>query len=146
MSSQDQATGPIAAMRYQVLASDGAHWLAGQRCAACGAVIVGSRLACPACAAPNSLQPIRLALTGRVHSHTIVHRSYPGVAVPFVAAVVDLDGGGSIKGILRDVPSEQGAFPADMAVRVVFRDTGQRDPNGREFVSHYFEPAEGSAS
>lgn len=84
---------------------------------------------------------IRLAQRGRLHSFTIVHRSFPGVPTPFVAAIVALDGGGSLKGTLVDVEPSWDAVTFDMPVDVVFRDTGQRAADGRPFISYYFSPS-----
>ena len=44
------------------------------------------------------MQPIRLGERGRLYSYTVVYRSYPGIKVPFISAIVDLEGGGCLKG------------------------------------------------
>ena len=43
-----------------------------------------------------------LATTGVVRSFTIIHRAAPGVPVPYVSSVVELDGGGVVKANLLD--------------------------------------------
>lgn len=83
---------------------------------------------------------MELSTRGKLYSYTIVHRSFPGVATPFVAAVVDLEGGGTLKGTLQDVAPDPTALPFDMAVEVVFRSSGQRDSTGRPFMTYHFIP------
>lgn len=130
----------VAARPLIQLDDSGNPWLQGMRCSACGAVFPGQRLACGSCGRRDTIAPTRLSERGTLYSYTIVRRSFPGVAVPFVAAVVDLEGGGSIKGTLLEAEPDPAKLPADMPVRVVFRDTGQRDKEGRHFLSHYFVP------
>ena len=80
------------------LDADERPYLEGVRCGACREVLaIEPRRACPRCAAIGKLEPVRLAERGRLYAYTVVHRSFPGVKVPFVAAVVDLEGGGSFE-------------------------------------------------
>lgn len=130
--------GMTPALPHIFLDPAGRHALLGSRCSACEAVVEGERLACPACGARDTLQPMRFAATGRVHAHTVVHRSFPGVPTPFIAVVVDMDGGGVLRGTLLDVVPD--AMPAEQRVALVFRDTGQRDAQDRAFISYYFVP------
>lgn len=141
----DPLAEPIAAVPYVVIDRDGDHHLVGSRCAQCGATLLGRRVACAACGANDGIAHIRLADTGRVRTCTVVNRSYPGVPVPFIAAVIDIDGGGVIRGTLR------GAIPADPVgevgrpVRIAIEDSGQRDACGRAFYAQVFHPAEAAA-
>jgi uncharacterized OB-fold protein len=115
-------------------------WLQGMRCSNCGAVFPGRRLACGSCGRRDTIAETRLSERGKLYSYTIVRRSFPGVPVPFVAAIVDLDGGGSIGGTLVEAEPDPAKLPSDMPVQVVFRDTGQTDKDGRHFLSHFFVP------
>jgi uncharacterized OB-fold protein len=115
--------------------------LDGCRCTACGVVLVGGRAACPACHERASLEPISLAGTGALQTFSIVHRSYPGVQTPFIAAVVELDGGGAVKGTLRHTEPDPSRLALGMPVTVRFEDTGQRDREGRALVCYYFDGA-----
>jgi uncharacterized OB-fold protein len=36
--------------------------------------------------------------SGTLYAYSIVHRSFPGIEVPYVSAIVDLDGGGTVEG------------------------------------------------
>jgi len=94
---------PRPAVPYIHVAADGSCALAGSRCEACGAVYAGEREVCAACCARGRMRSIALATQGRVHTFTTVCRSFPGVPVPFVMAVVDLDGGPALRGTLAGV-------------------------------------------
>ena len=79
--------------------------------------------------------------TGKLYSWAVIHRSYPGITVPFVSAIVDLDGGMTLKGTLRDVDLE--ALRPGLAVRVAFDDAGgARDSQGAPYVGFHFVPKE----
>jgi uncharacterized protein len=117
----------------------GAASLMGNRCSCCGTVLLGARRACPACCARESLEAFQLATAGSLQSYTIVHRSYPGVRTPFIAAIVELDGGGVLKGTLRNFPADPALLLKGLRVRVQFAPTEQHDRECRAFVCHYFE-------
>jgi uncharacterized OB-fold protein len=135
------ATGGFAAALpfMDVDPDTGEATITGHRCNRCEVVLVGRRAACSACYARGSLQPLVLRTTGRLQNYTIVHRSYPGVKTPFVAAVVDLDGGGVLKGTLRDMDPTAAHLEPGAAISVLFDDTGQRDRQGRVLISYYFK-------
>lgn len=129
------------AARPLVQFDEGGHpWLQGMRCSNCGAVFPGRRLACGSCGRRDALALTKLSERGTLYTYTIVRRSFPGVVVPFVAAVVDLEGGGSINGTLLEAEPDPAKLPNDMPVKVIFRDTGQQDKEGRHFLSHFFVP------
>jgi len=97
---------------------------------------------CNACGARGRTESIRLCEHGNLYSYTIVYRSFPGVRTPFIAAVVELEGGGALKGTLLGVPTDPEQIPFGMPVEVVYQDTGQTSAEGRPFVSYYFAPIE----
>jgi uncharacterized OB-fold protein len=131
---------PIAAVPYVVLEDSGDRYLVGSRCCRCGATFLGQRLACAACGSGGSISRIRLADTGRIRVCSVVSRSYPGVPVPFIAAVVQIDGGGVVRGTLRDATTERPGPAIGTPVRICIEDTGQRDAGGRPFYAHVFRP------
>ncbi len=137
MMSSDTHAGQLAAQDCIVLDESGAY-LAGSRCADCKAVFLGERRVCAACGARDRMVTLRLGDRGRVYSFTTVCRSFPGVPVPFVMAVVDLDDGPTLRGTLRDIDPQQVRF--DMPVRVVFGDSGQRDASGAAYIVFAFVP------
>src|SRR3546814_5103989 len=89
---------PVAAVPYVVIGEHGDHHLVGSRCGNCGATLLGERVACAACGEHGRMSHIRLADTGKVRTCAVITRSYPGVPVPFIAAVLEKDGGGIVRG------------------------------------------------
>jgi uncharacterized protein len=117
--------------------TDGKPYLEGFKCTACGEVLaLGSRRACPKCATVGALQPIRLAERGRLYTYTVVRRSYPGVQTPFIAALVDLDGGGAIKGNLIGMDPDSVRF--DMPLQVEFETITVAGESSARHVRHVF--------
>jgi uncharacterized OB-fold protein len=133
--------GAVPAVPYLEIDASGRPRLKGSRCAACGATMPGLRTACCACGARGGMQAVELGERGRLYSYTIVHRSFPGVKTPFVAAIVELEGGATLKGTLVDVAADPAALAFDMPLRVVYRDTGQKTAAGAPFISYFFTPA-----
>ncbi len=140
-----EVTAPAAlkaAVPYIRFDSRGEPFIEGRRCRACGAVMVDERLACPACGGRVGFDLFRGAERGKLHAYSIVRRSYPGVPVPFVSAVVDLEDGLSLKGNLVGVAAEPEALPAKLPVKLVFGDAlGRKDKEGNSYIAYFFEPA-----
>ena len=133
---------PKAAMPFIRFDIKGEPFIEGRRCRACDAVMVDERLACPACGGRAGFDLFRGAQQGRLHAWSIVRRSYPGVPVPFVSAIVDLDDGLSLKGNLIGIDAEPEALPPAMPVRLVFGDAmGRQDKDGNSYIAYFFEPA-----
>jgi len=84
----------------------------------------------------------KLATTGKVRSFTIVHRTVPGVPAPYVSALVDLDGGGSVKANLINTAPDPDHVELGMPVRLTTFVAGT-DDDGTEAVAFAFEPLEG---
>lgn len=118
----------------------GAPFLAGSRCDACGHIFVGERGACARCTARGRISSWRLAESGRVYVHTVVHRSFPGVSVPFVDVIVDLDDGAHLKGTLLGVDADSGTELFDLPVRVVFHEAAPANMPGVPHLTYAFEP------
>ena len=84
---------------------------------------------------------MKLANTGTLYVYSIVHRSFPGIEVPYVSAIVDLDGGGTVKGNLINVEADPEKIPFGMPVEVVYKDAlGRKDREGNSYISYFFQP------
>jgi uncharacterized OB-fold protein len=83
----------------------------------------------------------RLADTGTVRSFTIVHRAVPGIPVPYTSAIIDLDGGGSVKANVVNVPADPEHVALGMRVRLTTFPAGT-DDEGTEAVAFGYEPTE----
>ncbi|MCW1428346.1 Zn-ribbon domain-containing OB-fold protein [Novosphingobium sp. JCM 18896] len=126
------------------IGGDARPWIAGFRCDVCGAAVTERTMACRACASRTPPAEFRAVETGRLHTWSVVHRSYPGVAVPFVSAIVDLDDGLTLKGTLRGVDAD--ALRHGLPVALVFDDAGgAHDKEGVPYVGFHFQPRENQA-
>jgi uncharacterized OB-fold protein len=119
----------------------GKPFLAGLVCKTCGEVLLADRprLACPKCGGRAGFEERKLQDTGSVYVFTVVERSFPGVQTPFVSVIVDLDGGGTLKGNLRNVDPAKVQF--GMRVKVVFDAAGRTDKANNTYIAYFFEPA-----
>jgi uncharacterized protein len=126
---------------YLNLSDSAGPCLEGLRCSGCNAVFIDTREACSKCYARGALVPFKLANTGKLYNWTIVHRNFPGIKVPFISAIVDLDGGGTVKGNLIEIEPDPSKLTFDMPVTVVFSAVTQTDATGSEFISYFFVPS-----
>lgn len=132
---------PLPVVPFLKIPDDGDPYLLGCVCSSCDTTFLGERPVCSRCGARGQLEPRRLSNQGTLYSYSIVHRSFPGVAVPYVSAVVDLDGGGCLKGNLIHVQPDPRELSFGMPVEVVYGDAlGRRDSEGRSYLSYFFQP------
>ncbi len=61
--------------------------------------------------------------------------------MPYISAIVDLEGGGTVKGNLIDCDPDPDKIKFDMPVEVVFGDAlGRKDSEGNSYTSYFFKP------
>ena len=131
---------PLPAVDFLKL-DGGEPYLEGHRCGACGATFLGERNVCSKCGARDQMGAVTLPNTGNLYSYCIVHRSYPGIEVPYISAVVDLDDGTAIKGNLINTEPDPEQIAFDMPVEVVYRDAlGRKDKEGNSYLAYFFQP------
>lgn len=139
------APSPRPATGFIRVGKDDQPWIAGFRCPDCGAVATEKTLACRRCTSRSEAKEFRASLHGRIYSWTVVQRSYPGVEVPFVSVIVELDDDLTLKGTLRVADHE--SVHAGMPVYLVFDDAGGAlDPEGAPYIGYHFVPAKGDES
>ena len=132
----------LPAVDYLILPDNGQPYLEGHQCQNCGAIYLGARSVCSKCFARDSISKIKLSDTGTLYSYSIVYRSFPGIDVPYISALVDLDGGGTVKGNLINVDPDPENVDFGMKVKVVYDDAlGRKDSEGNSYLSYFFEPA-----
>ena len=132
---------PLPAVDYLKIPDDGDPYLEGHKCGSCGATFLGDRTVCSKCGARDQIEAVKLPDTGNLYVYSIVHRSFPGIEVPYVSAVVDLDDGTAIKGNLINVEPDPEKIPFGMPVEVVFDDAlGRKDRDGNSYLSYFFQP------
>ncbi len=116
-------------------------YLEGHKCSKCDAIFLGERKVCSSCFSRESMEAVKLNNTGKLYSYSIVCRSFPGIDVPYISAIVDLDGGGTIKGNLIEVEPDPEKIKFDMPVEVIFDDAlGRKDADGNSYISYFFKP------
>ena len=134
---------PLPAVPYLKIPENGEPYLEAYKCGQCGATFLGERDVCSKCGARDQMSAVTLPNTGKLYSYSIVHRSFPGSAVPYVSAIVDLDDGTAIKGNLINVDPDPESIPFDMPVEVVYDDAlGRKDADGNAYLSYFFQPAD----
>lgn len=134
------APGPLPIVSFLKIPAQGDPYLEGLECRQCKAIFLGDRPACASCGTRDALAPKKLANTGRLYVFTIVHRSFPGVVVPYVSAIVDLDGGGTVKGNLVGIEPDPRKIQMGMPVEVVYGIAPTKDREGNEYLSYSFKP------
>ena len=141
--ASDTAVLPKSAASVIRIADNGAPYIEAFRCGGCGAVVTEQTIACRACGLRQAPEAFRSPETGALWTWSIVHRSYPGIEVPFVSAIVDLDGGLTLKGTVRGADHE--SLHQGLRLRLVFDDAGgARSKDGAPYIGYHFIP-EGDA-
>jgi uncharacterized protein len=120
---------------YLVLGDD-AH-LVAQECVQCGARYFGRRNACAMCSG-TEFKEARIGNEGTLTTFTIVAQAAPGVPVPFVAGVVDVDGT-SVAGNIVNVEPTPEKVTLGMKVRLTTFPIGT-DSQGVEAIGFGYEP------
>ena len=132
---------PLPAVDFLKIPESGEPYLEGHKCGGCGAVYLGVRAVCSKCGARGNIAPVKLSNQGNLYVYSIVCRSFPGIQVPYVSAIVDLEGGGTVKGNLIGVDPDPAKIKMGMPVRVVYKDAlGRKDKEGNSYLSYFFEP------
>jgi uncharacterized protein len=117
---------------------DDPHLVASE-CGACGALFFDRRNACASCGG-RDFGARRLANSGVLRAFTIVHRASPGVPVPYVSGIIDLDGGGVVKANVVGVDADPGSLTPGMRLTLTTFAVGT-DAEGTEAVAFGYEPA-----
>jgi uncharacterized protein len=117
---------------------DDPHLVASE-CRTCGALFLDRRNACARCGGPD-FTTRRLANLGVLRAFTIVHRASPGVAVPYVSGIVDVDDGGVVKANIVGIDADPGGLTPGMRLKLTTF-TVATDAEGTEAVAFGYEPA-----
>jgi len=119
----------------------GDPYLEGSKCKSCGAIALKPRMACGKCGGRNTSEPFRLSNKGTLHSFSIIYRAFPGIEVPFVSAIADLEGGGTIKSNLIGIDPDPEKIQLGMNVDVVYETASRKDAEGNEYLAYFLKPA-----
>jgi uncharacterized OB-fold protein len=96
--------------------------LRGVRCTRCGTVLYPPAPSCPVDGPAAPLEPVSLARTGTVFTHTRDH-VYP-FGSPTLMAVAELDGGGRFYGQVTDASEAWIGMPVELVLRVLYTTGG----------------------
>jgi len=140
MAEATPANGPLPVVPFLKIPEGADPYLQGSRCKACKATFIGEREHCSSCGARDSMDAISLSNQGELYVYSIVYRSFPGIEVPFVSAVVDLEGGGTLKGQLKGVDPAPEKIEMGMPVEVYYETAPMKDAEGNEYLTYYFRP------
>ena len=140
MAQEAAASGPRPIVSYLKIPESGDPYLEGQCCKKCQAIFLGEREHCSSCGARGEFEAKKLSSTGTLYVYSIVHRSFPGIEVPYVSAIVDLDGGGTVKGNLINIEPDPEKVRMGMAVEVIYQIAPRKDAEGNEYLTYYFQP------
>jgi uncharacterized protein len=120
---------------YLVLGDD-PHLMA-QECTNCGARYFGRRNACAHCFG-TEFKAVRVGSEGTLTTFTIVAQAAPGIPVPFVSGVVDVDGTSVRSNVVNVEPTPE-KVTLGMKVRLATVPVGT-DDEGVEAVGFGYEP------
>ena len=135
-----EETKPLPVVPFLKIPEKGDPYLEGFKCGSCGAIYLGERSVCASCAGREGLEAVRLSDRGELYVFSIVHRSFPGIQTPYISAVVDLEGGGTVKGNLINIVPEPEKIQMGMAVEVIYQIAPTKDREGNEYLAYYFQP------
>ncbi|MGI9591093.1 MAG: Zn-ribbon domain-containing OB-fold protein [Myxococcota bacterium] len=140
MAEEAAASGPRPVVPYLKIPEDGDPYLEGHKCKGCGAIFLGARATCPSCGREGQIEPVKLSDHGELYVYSIVHRSFPGIQVPYVSSIVDLEGGGTVKGNLINIDPDPEKIKMGMPVEVIYEIAPTKDAEGNEYLTYYFQP------
>ncbi len=118
--------------------------LVGTKCS-CGAIFLDPRrVACSKCGSTGPFQQVPLSDKGKLYVFSVVHQSFPGIKTPYVAAIVDLPEGVSVRANLIDVdpnqiqkePQKFFNLPVEMVTGVA-----AKDREGHDVVAFCYRPS-----
>ncbi|MCZ6853189.1 MAG: OB-fold domain-containing protein [Gammaproteobacteria bacterium] len=132
---------PLPVVDYMKIPDDGDPYLEGHKCGKCDAIYLGERSICSKCGVRDQMGTTKLSSLGNLYSYAIVHRSFPGIEVPYISAVVDLDDGATLKGNLINIDPDPEKIEFGMPIEVIFADAlGRKDRDGNSYLSYFFQP------
>jgi uncharacterized OB-fold protein len=89
------------------------------------------------------MEEVRLSDHGELHVFSIVHQSAPGIPTPYIAAIVDLPEGVSVRCNIEGVEPDPKNLKFGMPVEM-YTETVHVDKEGNEIVAFKFRPANGA--
>jgi uncharacterized OB-fold protein len=124
---------------YLVLPENGEPYLQGSTCPNCGQNYVGARRFCSKCNYGGEFKEIKLSDQGELHVWTIIHQSAPGIPVPYIAGIIDLPEGVSVRSNIEGIEPKPENLSFGMKVKMYTEQTGS-DREGNAIIAYKFKP------
>lgn len=137
-TSETKKARPI--VPFLRLGENGTAHLVGKKCGNCGAIYLGRRVACSKCYATGPFSEVQLSDRGTLYVYSIVHQSVPGIPTPYVAGIVDLPEGVSVRCTLIDVEPKPEKIKFGMPVEMITKKV-REDKDGNDVIAFFFRPA-----
>jgi uncharacterized OB-fold protein len=117
-------------------------YLSGVRCKSCGTAFLGKRMVCGKCSAVDNFEEVRFSDHGMLRAFTIVYRTAPGIDVPFIAAIIELPEGTSVKANIGGVEPEGDKVAALLGKQLeMYTEAIRKDREGNDVVVFRYRPA-----
>lgn len=139
--STNTGAARIPIVDYLVI-DDGEPYLVAHESGRSGSLSFTRRNADPLSGEPGFTRR-RLATTGTVKAFTVVQRDAPGIEVPYASVIVELDGGGVVRGRLVGTSRHPRNVASVHRVRLSTFVAGV-DEQGTEAIAFAFEPDVGN--
>jgi len=142
-TATEKKTNPIVPfMRIPENYPDEPAYLWGMQCSACNAKFLGARIACGKCGETDKLSEVKFGDEGEIYVFSVVHQTVPGLEVPYIGAIVDLDDGVSIRANVYGLDAEK-PDASWFGKRVkMFTEVTAQDREGNDVVAAKFKVQE----
>ena len=138
-AATEKKTNPIVPfMRIPEKYPDEPAYLWGVVCKGCGAKYLGSRTACGSCGSTGPFEETRYGDEGEIYVFSVVHQTVPGLEAPYVAAIIDLPEGVSVRANVYGLDPLKPS-PEWFGKRVkMYTETVRQDREGNDIVAAKF--------
>ena len=142
-TATEKKTNPIVQfLRIPENYPDEPAYLWGMQCGSCSAKFLGSRVACGKCGETDKLSEVKFGDEGEIYVFSVVHQTVPGLEVPYIGAIVDLDDGVSIRANVYGLDAEK-PDASWFGKRVkMFTEVTAQDREGNDVVAAKFKVQE----
>ena len=132
---------PLSIVPFLKVPESGDLYLEGFKCSECGAITLKPRMACAKCGGRDTWEPFKLSNKGTLHTFSIIYRAFPGIDVPFVSAIADLEGGGVVKTNMNGIEPDPEKITLGMDIEITYGIAPRKDAEGNEYMTYYITPA-----
>ena len=98
-------------------------------------------MACAKCGGRDTWKPFKLSNKGTLHTFSIIYRAFPGIDVPFISAIADLEGGGVVKTNMNGIEPDPEKITLGMDIEITYGIAPRKDAEGNEYLTYYITPA-----